>query len=225
MQESFSNSLIISISESRFGPYQRADNSNYGPFARYLWNIALGESLYSTIQGLEVTLRNGIHNVATRSFGRSDWFNSILVAQEIRILNIADIRLKQSGKSPNSEDLVAALPLGFWVNLFYSRYEQKLWPRILKDVFPYIPARLRRRDYISRRLNPIRHLRNRVFHHEPVWHWPDLERHHDNSLEVIGWINPDMLNLVKLVDRFPEVYGRGPESYRDALLELGRSGV
>ena len=221
MQERFANSLVKSISESRFGPYRRPETSDAEDFASYLWNMALGESLYPALQGLEVALRNSIHDAAAQSFGRTDWFNTILVAQEPRILATAAARLKQSNKAQRPDDLVEALPLGFWVNLFYSRYEQKLWPQLLKEVFPYIPAGIRRRNYISQHLNPIRHLRNRVFHHEPVWHWPDLAQHHQEALEVIGWINPDMLSVVKLVDRFPEVYAQGPDRYREELLRLG----
>ena len=225
MQEVFANSLLQSISESRFGPYRRPGTSDADGFARYLWNVALGESLYPVLQGLEVALRNSIQDAAAQAFGGSHWFAAIPVSPETRILAVAETRLKQANKTPHPDDLVAALPLGFWGNLFYSRYEQKLWPRLLKEVFPYLPARIRRRNYISQRLNPIRHLRNRVFHHEPVWHWPDLAQHHQESLEVIGWINPDLLTLIQLLDRFPEVYVYGPERYQEELLRLSGTGT
>lgn len=221
MQEGLANSLSQSISESRLGPYRRAGTSAAETFANYLWNIALSESLYPVLQGLEITLRNRIHIAATATFGRDDWFGSVLVAQEVRILSIAEARLKQANKLTQPDDLVAALPLGFWVNLFYRRYEQKLWPRLLKEVFPYLPANLRRRNYVSQRLAPIRHLRNRVFHHEPVWHWTDLAQHHQEVLETIGWINPDMQVLAQSLDRFPEVYALGAGGYREAARGLG----
>ena len=221
MQEVCSNSLLQSISESRFGPYRQPGDSAADGLARYLWNVALGESLYPVLQSLEVALRNSIHDAAAQAFGEAHWFDTIPVAQETRILTVAAARLRQANKTPRPDDLVAALPLGFWVNLFYSRYEQKLWPRLLKEVFPYIPAGIRRRNYISQRLNPIRHLRNRVFHHEPIWHWPDLAQHHQEALEVIGWINPELLALVQLLDRFPEVYAQGPERYFEELRRWG----
>ena len=212
--------MLQSISESRFGPYRRPGTSEADGFARYLWNVALGESLYPVLQGLEVALRNSIHDAAAQAFGGSHWFAAIPVAPETRILAVAETRLKQANKTPHPDDLVAALPLGFWVNLFYSRYEQKLWPRLLKEVFPYLPARIRRRNYISQRLNPIRHLRNRVFHYEPIWHWDNLTGYHQNILEVISWINPDLLALIQLLDRFPEVYAPGPERYQEELRRL-----
>ena len=223
MQDEFINSLLKATSEPRLGPYLTPAGrvSIQAGIARYLWNIQLSESLYPALQGVEVTLRNSIHGVATEVFSSDRWFNTILVAPETDVLANARKRLAGQGKRANPDNLVSALSFGFWVNLFYSRYEQKLWPRLLKEVFPYIPAGIRRRNYISQRLNPIRHLRNRVFHHEPIWHWPDLAQHHQEALEVIGWINPELLALVQLLDRFPEVYAQGPERYFEELRRWG----
>ena len=221
MQDNFVASLVRAISVSRLKPYLDRSATARDGLALYLWNGALAESLYPVLQALEITLRNSIHNSVSRYLGRDDWFAQVLVGQETRVLASVTGRLKTAAMPPQPDDLVAALPLGFWVNLFFSRYEQKLWPRLLQDVFPYLPAKIRTRDYVSRRLYPIRYLRNRVFHHEPIWHWHDLERHYKEAIEVIGWVNPDMLDLLLLVDRFPETYSRGPEEYRDALAALG----
>lgn len=37
---------------------------------------------------------------------------------------------------------------------------------------------------------------------------------------ILGWINPAMLELVKRIDRFPEVYGQGSRPYRKRLSEV-----
>ena len=222
MQNTFTNSLLQAISLPRFSPYRAQATANSDPtgFPNYVWNIALSESLYPALQGVEITLRNSVNDSATGKFNDDNWFDHILVARETRSLENAKARLRSQNKNSYPDDLIAALSLGFWVNLFYRSYEQKLWPRLLKEVFPYMPGHLRQRNYVSRHLNPIRHLRNRVFHHEPIWHWPDLERHHQETLEVISWINPDMLSVVETIDRFLDVYAKGPEKYRAELLCL-----
>ena len=225
MQDRFANSLRHAISESRFRPYLKTGPSNVDELAHYLWNMALCESLYPVLQCLEVTLRNSIHDSVTLAFDKPDWFESVLVEREMRHVERAKSRLESRGKAPTSDDIVAALSLGFWVNLFYRSYEQKLWPRLLVEVFPYLSPTVRMRAYVSRRLNPIRNLRNRVFHHEPIWHWNDLESHHLNVLDVIAWINPDMLSLVKPVDRFPDVYAHGLENCRRGLLSLSDTSI
>ena len=84
-------------------------------------------------------------------------------------------------------------------------------------VFPSMPQGIRKRRTISGRLNSIRRLRNRVFHYEPIWHWKNLSKQHDEILETIAWINPHMADLVKITDRFPEIYSLGIPGYEDLL--------
>ena len=72
-----------------------------------------------------------------------------------------------------------------------------------------MPNTLRTRKTLSKRFNRIRHLRNRVFHHEPVWYWQDLAQQHQEILEAIAWIEPALKDLVMTVDRFPETYQLG----------------
>ena len=223
MQKGFINSLLGAISEPRFGRYLEQAGGNNAPvgLAYYLWNIQLSESLYSALQGVEITLRNSIHEAASGAFGNTDWFKTVLVAPETHTLENVRSRLASQGKAANPDNLVSALSFGFWVSLFYSRYDRILWPQLLMAVFPYMPRTVRTRGYVAQRLRRIRHLRNRVFHHEPVWHWPDLAQHHREVLEAIGWINPDMLALAQSLDRFPEVYALGADGYREAARGLG----
>ena len=222
MQNTFVKSLLVSISESRFSTYQNRTapaNDQIG-FARYVWNIALSESLYPALQVVEVTLRNSIHNAASGKYNSGDWFDYVLVDPEAKSLKNTRERVQSQKGNASPENIVSALTFGFWTGLLRRDYEQILWPQLLEEVFPHVPSETRTRGHIAGRVQRIRNLRNRVFHHEPIWHWNDLESHHSNILEVIGWLNPDMLTLVKLVDRFSEVYGHGPEAYRDALLAL-----
>ena len=73
------------------------------------------------------------------------------------------------------------------------------------------------------RLSKIQELRNRVFHHEPVWHLPELERRHQEILETIGWISPAMLATTRLLDRFDSVYTSGAQSYQKELDSLAQN--
>lgn len=69
----------------------------------------------------------------------------------------------------------------------------------------------------------IRRLRNRVFHHEPVWHLRDLEEQHQRILETIGWISPAMPEMTRLIDRFDSVYTRGADHYATELDSVAQS--
>lgn len=112
---------------------------------------------------------------------------------------------------------MSQLNFGFWVGLFDSQYEQVLWTRLLRPVFPHIPRSERIRTRLSKRLHSIRLMRNRVFHHEPVWNRSDLETLHGRVLETIGWISLDIRQFIEMLDRFPKIYSQGPEKYEQKL--------
>jgi hypothetical protein len=63
-------------------------------------------------------------------------------------------------------------------------------------------------------------MRNRVFHHEPIWHWRDLAPQHGELWQAIEWINPAMLEMIKILDRFSEVYRQGIQPFEKALKEV-----
>ena len=220
----FFNQLLKATSENRLNSYHSSqDNTEMECYARYLWNIALSESLYPTLHGLEVTLRNSIHNAISNKLGEENWFDGILVDKGKEALEEIREGLEQKRKPKDDvNQLIASSSFGFWVSLFNKDYENVLWHRnnLLKDIFPYMPNRSRTRKILSRRLNRIRDLRNRVFHYEPIWHWKNLDQHHNNMIEAIGWMNPSVRHIVGVQDRFPEIYQSGTSGYEKILLYL-----
>ena len=55
------------------------------------------------------------------------------------------------------------------------------------------------------RLNAIRRFRNRVAHHEPIFHRP-LEELHEEIMETIGWMCPNTAAWARHHSRFPAVF-------------------
>jgi len=222
MQEDFSGLLRKAISHERLEAYRQrgTDGSDLNLFAHYAWNIALCESLYPALQGLEVALRNSIHDAATASYRTEFWFddpNVIPHPREQDTVRKAKEMLARERKPHEAGRVVAELSFGFWTSLFDVRYEQILWPRLLKTVFPFMPRHIRTRKTLSKQLHRIRHMRNRVFHHEPIWHWRDMAQQHTDLCEAIGWINPAMLEMIKVLDRFTEIHRQGVRPYEKAL--------
>lgn len=62
--------------------------------------------------------------------------------------------------------LVSQLTLFFWKRLFSADYEDSLWKRSLRGLFP---EKTIRRSAVARRLELIYKARNRIAHHEPVY--------------------------------------------------------
>ncbi|MFO0437906.1 MAG: hypothetical protein ACK5YD_05205, partial [Phenylobacterium sp.] len=63
-------------------------------------------------------------------------------------------------------------------------------------------------DRVHRRLNALRRLRNRIAHHEPIFH-RDLETDHAEVIEAIRWMSADTADWAMLTSRFPEVFRAG----------------
>ena len=183
----------------------------------YAWNTALGESLYPSLNFIEISLRNAIHSAASGEFGDEYWFFTHLAGKERSIVRKVNRDLIQHKNAPSPGDIVSNLLFGFWVSLLSNAYEIILWPQLLRPVFAHMPRRQRTIKNVRAQLNSIRLLRNRVFHHEPVWHLADLEEQHRVIMETIGWIGLAMLEMTRLLDRFSSVYTMGPQRYADEL--------
>jgi hypothetical protein len=177
MRQDVSDKLSKVISSERLKGYEKRIIDNFGScsildcYTYYNWNTVLSESFYTSLQTLEVALRNTIHNNASLHFGSDKWFENpdlIHGEQQKKIKDVKDNLIKRN-KNLSAGRILAELSFGFWTSLFNSQYDQLLWHPLIKKSFPYMKARIRTRATLSKRLNKIRNLRNRIFHYEPIW--------------------------------------------------------
>jgi hypothetical protein len=221
-QQTYISLLEQAVSPSRLRPYRlSSDSDDLAGGARYIWNMALCESLYPSLHSLEIALRNTLHTELSRIYGVT-WYAdpAVVVVGRARAAVAAATRaLLDAGKQPSPGKIVAELTFGFWTSLFNVAYERPIWQRLLSrtSVFPHAGTQ-RQRSALSARMNRIRVLRNRVFHHEPVWHWRDLSYQHGGVLESIGWIAPVLKHIALTLDRFPSIYQAGPTVYRAHII-------
>ena len=69
-----------------------------------------------------------------------------------------------------------------------------------------MPKSQRQRKNVSAPLNSLRVFRNRVFHNESIcWNINKVKDIHHDIITVIGWMNKDVPEWLKLTDRFDEV--------------------
>lgn len=131
MQENFGRRLRKAMSHERLEAYRArgAGDSDLNLFAHYAWNVALCESLYPALQGLEVALRNSIHDAASEVYRSEEWFSNpraIPHQKEREAVQKAREVLAKEGKPPESGRIIAELSFGFWTSLLDVRYEQVL---------------------------------------------------------------------------------------------------
>lgn len=203
----FFASFSRSVSSGRIEAYRRDGDNDLETLTRYAWNICLCEAFYPVLQILEVGFRNSIHDAATNFFGTPRWYkqSALLQPSAVNMVTQAEEEVMSQGKPLDPGRVVAELNFGFWTNLLNRKYEQNLWPRLLKTTFPYLPAPVRTRDFAYKRFERIRKVRNRIFHHEPILKF-DLPKFHAEVLDAMSWINPAMQKMAQVVDRFAEVF-------------------
>ncbi|MFO7753606.1 MAG: Abi family protein [Desulfobacteraceae bacterium] len=214
MNSNITEKLSYTLSAERINGYKKRIIHKYGKcngidcYVYYNWNTALCESFYCSLQALEVALRNAIHNTASEYFNNSRWFEDpeILDKRALNTVKQAKAVLIKQDKNTSAGRILAELNFGFWTSLFNKKYDQILWHKIIKKTFPYIKAEIRTRSTLSKRLNSIRRLRNRIFHYEPIWYYNDLHKHHDRIIETIGWMEPLMENMIFPIDQFRSCY-------------------
>jgi len=188
--EEIVKSLRLSLSEARLGRYLLLANGNF-PLAMqlYHWNALLSQSLYLPLQMWEVALRNRMNSFLLWKYGKKTWpyhdgFLRNLSTNDKAKLDKTLQRLARERKAahPLPVDLVVAdLSAGFWVSLLTARYDQHLnWKYNLARIFPYENKISRSEAHAA--CDGLLDIRNRIAHHEPVYHrklpdrWSDLKR-------------------------------------------------
>ncbi|MFP2906365.1 hypothetical protein ACLESD_15135 [Pyxidicoccus sp. 3LFB2] len=173
-------------------------------------------SLYAPLGYLEVAFRNSLHDALTVSKGTSAWYDlapAWLLSRDQNAIKVAKTELGKRNVAFEPGRLVAELSFGFWTSLLSRDYEQVIWPSLLKPVFPHMPRRDRTRKRVAERMHQVRKLRNRVFHHEPIWRWMDLPQRHAVLGETIGWFEPALSLVLPDAHTFNEVHAKGSTAF------------
>jgi hypothetical protein len=204
--------IINLVSKQRFQPYLEAGGDIKKAYDLYLYNIKLCESFYPSLNLLEVGLRNSINILFIEKFGEK-WLlkigeKSILSFNEQRDVEKAIDSLKKRGIKTDIGNIVAELNFGFWNALFNKYYDTKLWqkPNFIKSVFPNLPREHRSAKFIRDEIKIIRVLRNRIFHHEPIWNRKVPPKDvHAKICYFIKSISNELEEARKQVDDFEKV--------------------
>lgn len=208
--------IISLISEARFATYKIDASDTFEQILLNIeWNIKLSRAFYPLLQGIEVGLRNSLCNSISSHLKDDNWLlnPTILKANspEVKMLEEKTYQAKNKGIIVDSHKLMALLPFGFWTNLLNIRYENVFWPQLIKTTFPFLPRKMRTRKIIDQRFNKIRiKLRNRISHHQKIYHL-NLKEIHKELLETIHWLAPEYLEWVRIYDEFPSLFAMGRE--------------
>lgn len=202
MQETTANKVL---GAERLKAYQRNNLGFEKAFRHYCWNIKISEAIYPVLAIFEVSLRNQVNESLKKGLRQDNWYNSLTGTGESRIREALNDLAKKRKLVITHSDIIASLTLGFWVSLFNKKLERTHWKH-LRFAFPNMPINIRQRRFVERHLNDVRELRNRIFHHEPIfWNAQELERRYRELVEVIFWMDKEAHQLVVSISRFDTV--------------------
>jgi hypothetical protein len=212
--------LRAELSEARLAPYLIAEAGDLSrALARYYWNVDLCRAFYPVLHALEVALRNGIDRTLAPKFPvrTFDLIESWIDRRSrVAVHPGAETQIARAKQSLGAEahrrkhgDLVAAMSLGFWIGLLQSAYDKPgtqgvwFWPDHNRAVFPAAAGETM--ASIRSAFTQVRHFRNRVFHHEPIWpKRPNdqlLKARYDSILTALRWLSPDQAALTARMHR------------------------
>ena len=191
--------LETTLSRERLGKYLDATKQDLDRALKlYEANTKIAESFYTPLQCLEVCLRNSIDVQLTRTYG-GFWFDNSAVSLNPDSRNSLN-EARRGLSSPTQGKIVAELKFAFWVALLGRGYDATIWRKSLHHAFRG-DNRGKRRSDVHGRFNAIRRFRNRIAHHEPVFHRP-CDQTHKEILEALGWMCPQTAAWATFHSRF-----------------------
>lgn len=220
MNNHFFDHLESGLAVERLDAYRQDEASPLTTLSRYLWNMALCESLYSPLQMAEIALRNRIHACFTEKFSATDWYttDNLLLPWQVEAVKKAQRTLKDRKIEVTPGKVIAELHFGFWTGFFNKAHGKTgIADFLTKPVFRHAPKHERVKHKLSSRWTEIRNLRNRVFHHERIIHWKDITARHTALVETIGWISPEIRELTEKLDTFSTVLNAGTGPWREKI--------
>lgn len=209
--------LLKAFSKPRMASYLTAAGGDTSVAMRlYWWNVAVSATLYGPLHCLEVTLRNALHDELTRFHRRPDWWSCAPLSRNgLRLVDGAREKCERNAVAPASVDsIVAELSFGFWISLVSGArgYDRGFWVPATHKAFPHY--RGRRADLHDALLSLVR-FRNRIMHHEPVFH-RHLAADHAKIYRVLGYLSPELAVEAQAMDRFPVVLADRADVLRGA---------
>ncbi|MGY5652742.1 hypothetical protein [Vibrio cincinnatiensis] len=230
------NELKKGLSPQKLNSYQSrlGCTSDRELIAAYMVLQSLQEKFYLPFQLVELTLRNNINDAIRthlKNKGATNnqvnrWYNSVPVTK-ISKDQVTDAKNKAKkevkGRPSNHNDVIARLTFGFWVYLLDKPHrltgpanvDHQLWPYIDNAVFPNrggksIPQ-------LFNDLNTLNKLRNRLFHHEPIWlangvnskkdALDKVDERYSLVMDMLNCLSPDKMKLINYVNMINEFKG------------------
>ncbi|RYD79184.1 MAG: hypothetical protein EOP84_13360 [Verrucomicrobiaceae bacterium] len=176
------------------------DTCPLDPAARYIWGNHLAAAIMPAMHTFEIAYRNSIHASLSTYYGQADWYDrqSLLLPDELKFVRDAKRKLRRASKPETPDAIVAELMLGFWCALLNSPYDTSVYRPCLSRGFKKLPPHLQSRTTLHSKVIAFKDLRNRVFHHEPIWNIVGLDQTEGELWALAEALYPEFSILSKI---------------------------
>lgn len=184
------------ISEARLKPYYDITKDEKIAIAVYSAFQHRSAIFFPLIQEIEIALRNEIsqklinygldtlNKPALQTFMELSKDKSLGLNKETQqLLKSTLSTLKKKTKSFDENDVIANLSLGFWVHFIKDiSNNTDIYLKIFPNLFD---GRIASHKDLNTSLTTLLTIRNRLFHHEPIWKKKNVKKFHTalNNLE------------------------------------------
>lgn len=219
------NTIINLLSQERIAPYGGLDAANTRchdiAIDYYIALQDMSSHFFVILQLLEISLRNRMHTNLSDFFQQKDWYNTFpktQISQNIVSQTDRAIKKEFGSRSYNDNDFICRLSFGFWTHLLDKDHRSdKFWAVKINNVFTNRGAK--NTGALFNELQRAGTLRNRLYHHEPIWkskkYMPknicfldavnNIKRNYDQVSELLFLLsieNKNLLLMYSLKQRF-----------------------
>lgn len=183
----------------------------------YSNNIKIAQAMYPELCVLEVILRNSIDSILKKYISPT-WIEDEVNNQGfldnsehsvlLKTYNDTVDECKYNSKQFSTGKVIANLNFGFWTNLCVKKYNSKIWnkQRCFYGIFPNYNGKMSI-NIIAKKLYNIRRLRNRIFHYEKIFKYPQRTLGlYNDILEILSYLPSDNLEILKQTTTFIKTY-------------------
>ena len=215
------NIIKTSFSKPRFQTYLDMTHGNQELAIKlYIHNAELSAALFFPINITEVTLRNAVDKAFTNQFGKN-W--NVKKNFRRKINRKANQKLKsiinalKDDNLYNRDQVIANLSLGFWVSTFDKKRLKSFWQKEINATFPNWKENFpnkkahQMRNEIRKIAEPIREIRNRIAHHEPILN-RNVKDTHQNMILLTTLICKETAQWMEQNSKVNEVLDNDPRN-------------
>jgi hypothetical protein len=258
--EKFFGELISCISKPKLSAYKALFDSPkpHVPLTAHIFLVSLSSSFYTPLHFMELTLRNKINDAMIQIYSTrkmksrinkfcptgsnpENWYSWMPVTKKSKEgIRIAIRRAKKHASKNNKpltpNDVISEVTLGTWISILRERDNNKdvffFWDKAVNLIFP---RRFHmKKDGILYELDEAHYIRNRLFHHEPIWKSTDVNSYRDAIkklhtrlfviFDIIAWMSESMWFMMKRfvpLQPFNDLYNQGMEKFEEMNLFEG----